>query len=281
MILHVTDIAWPQLPVNLSVRMLSLDINIDEIAAQMQGEIEQSKTAIQKAVGTLAAATNQRIAQQVNEKLHSRRQAYKDALSFKQVADNLWVIELDAKALWIEEGKPQGSMLDDLLKSPKAKVSADGHKYIVVPFEHSKKPQHQTEEAQNITDVLKTSLKKAGVSFQKLERNPDGSVKQGLLHAGDHGGPKKPHWTNRALDGVRIYQSAIKNPDGSVKTNGKGQQMGRRDVMTFRIASEKHRGTKWEYPGIEGMKFFDEAYIWAMEKWESEVLPALLGTAPR
>ena len=256
--------------------MLNLHINIDEIVAQMQQEATQAQEMVKVAVATLATATNQQIVKQVNDKLHSRREKYKDALSFKQVADNLWVIELDAKAMWIEEGKEAGSMLDDLLKSPKAKTDKDGHKYLIVPFEHTKPPTKQTVEAQSITDILKKGLKQAGVGFKKLDRNPDGSVKQGLVHKGDYGGPKKPHWSNRALDGVRVYQHAMKNPDGSPKTDKKGNAMGRRDIMTFRIASEKHRGKKWEYPGIEGTHFFEHAWEWAIQKWETEILPKLL-----
>lgn len=262
--------------------MFRIDVNIDEVAAQLKTEMEQAQAMVKMAVGSLAAATNQQIVKQVNEKLHSRRDKYKEALTFKQVADNLWVIELDAKAMWIEEGKEAGSMLDDLLKSPKAKVGKDGNKYIVVPFEHTKVPSKQTEQAQSITDVLKQNLRKAGVGFKKLDRNPDGSVRQGLVHSGDFGGPQRGRtahnaaWTSPALDGVRIYQHAAKNPDGSPKKDKSGNAMGRRDIMTFRIASEKHRGKKWNSPGLEGTKFFEHAWEWAMQKWESEILPELI-----
>jgi len=258
--------------------MLSLDINVDQIAAEMEGEVENSRRLIAMSVGRLAAATNQHVVKLAEKKLHSRLAAYKKALSFKEVGENTWVIELDEKALWIEDGKEAGSMLDDLLKSPKAKVSKDGHKYIVVPFEHSKAPQHQTAEAQSITDMLRKDLKKQGVNFKKLDRNPDGSVREGLVHSGNHGGPKKPHWTNRALDNVRIYQKGMKNPDGSPSLDGKGMQKGSRTALTFRIASEKHRGTKWEQPALEGVKIFDEAFEWALQQWETEILPMLTGS---
>lgn len=268
--------------------MLNLDINIDAIASQMKMEVEEAQGLIKASVGTLAAATNQQIAKLVQTKLHSRQQKYKQALTFKQVADNLWVIELDASALWIEEGKAAGSMLDDLLKSPKAKTSKDGTKYMVVPFEHSKPPSQQPAMAQSISDVLKDKLKKAGVGYKKLDRNPDGSVRQGLVHKGDYGGPQREAttrkdgsplneaWKSPALDGLRIYQHAMKNPDGSPKTDKKGNAMGRRDVMTFRVASEKHRGRKWEHEGLEGVKFFEQAFDWAMTTWQSEILPELL-----
>jgi hypothetical protein len=40
--------------------------------------------------------------------------------------------------------------------------------------------------------------------------------------------------------------------------------------------SSKHEGERWNYPGIEGTKFFDEALVWAEGVWEQKMLSELL-----
>jgi hypothetical protein len=79
------------------------------------------------------------------------------------------------------------------------------------------------------------------------------------------------------LQGVRIYQNPIfeKAGDGRTipKTDKKGQQMVNRSILTFRIVSSKHEGVKWEHPGMEGMRFFDQGLIWAQREWETKFLP--------
>jgi hypothetical protein len=80
------------------------------------------------------------------------------------------------------------------------------------------------------------------------------------------------------LDGVSIYQRMKKNPDGSMATGRKGNPVVVRDVMTFRVASSKHMGQKWDHPGLEGKEFLDEAYSWALNHWETEILPSIIKT---
>ncbi len=74
----------------------------------------------------ITLATHARIVENVQSKLKSTREKYLQALSYSQVSDDTWIINLDSKAMWIEEGKPPGEMIDDLLKSPKAKTAKDG-----------------------------------------------------------------------------------------------------------------------------------------------------------
>lgn len=74
----------------------------------------------------ITLATHARIVENVQSKLKSTRERYLQALSYSQVSDDTWIINLDSKAMWIEEGKPPGEQIDDLLKSPKAKTAKDG-----------------------------------------------------------------------------------------------------------------------------------------------------------
>jgi hypothetical protein len=246
---------------------LEFTVDFDSILAAHQSDIQELSKDLSEAVAGLAAQTHAHVVEMANEKLHSRREAYVKALRFEEVQPGLWVITVPSETMWIEEGMEAHNMLDDLLKSPKAKMSADGSKYLVIPFKHDKGPTQQTDHARGVTQMLKQELKKRGVPYKKIEKGSDGKPKLGLIHSLNLGGEKRAHWTSPILNGVRIYQHMSK---------GGGQSVSR-SVMTFRIASSKQAGTgKWDHPGTAGAKLLDEAFTWCQQEWETVVLPAVL-----
>lgn len=157
--------------------------------------------------------------------------------------------------------------MDELLNGKSAKTGKDGKKYAVIPFEHSKNPSEQSSKARELTNQIKSELKRQGVNYRKPEYNPDGSPKLGLIKRFNVDSAKlKPTDKNSPLQGVAIYQRM------------EGSKV-KRDVMTFRVISEKHREEgKWVHPGRPGDKLMDKAFDWAMTTWENEILPDILGS---
>lgn len=251
---------------------MSLKLNIDaaKIAAQFKEfamEIEQD---IRKAIGNLAAITHAKVAEEAQQELHSSRKTFMDALGFEELSPGIWVISIDQKALWIEEGiDPNKDMKPDLLKSG-TKTSQSGNKYKVIPFDYGKPPSQLTQGAQAIVSAIKQNLKKENVPFKKIERNSDGSPRVGKLHSfnfgnpgGRMGGPGKGN--TPVMNGLSIYQSITKT--GNV----------RRDIMTFRtVSSGPASAEKWFHPGLEAKKYLDKAAEWAMKEWEDKILPEVL-----
>jgi hypothetical protein len=302
---------------------LSLVLDMGTVASSIK-EAEAFDDALKTTARKLASQAHLHVIEQVQTRLHTRRQQYLEALvKPMEVEPGMWVITLDAKAAWIEEGMPQHSMVQDLLrKSPRGnsksgpKIAADGSTYRVIPFERNKGPTRQTAAEQTLTATLKSELKKFGIPWSQIERHHDGSPRTGLLHEFKDDMPKdvkrpdfayptpnkgkiagKPpndHGFGRGqvgepmqgpsgvpfLRGLRIYQTPTyeKGPDGKErpKLDKKGQGMAERSIVTFRIVSSKHMGQKWEYPGIEGTHFFDDAYRWIQNEWDQKVLPDLL-----
>ena len=301
---------------------LTLDVSSIIAAADEVGRLDQ---AVQQAAQKLAGQAHLHIIEEVQTRLHTRRQQYLEALvKPTEVQPGLWVITLNAEAVWIEEGMPQHSMVPDLLRksahgSAKSgpKMAKDGSTYRIIPFERNKGgPASQSEAEQTLTASLKSQLAKLKIPWAKLEHNADGTLKTGLLHSfsGDlpstpnrpaygtatpnRGGiankPMNDHGFGRGaigepmqgpggtplLQGLRIYQSPVfeKNDKGQdvPKLDKKGKEMGTRSIMTFRIVSSKHEGLKWEFPGIEGTHFFDSAYSWIQQEWDTKLLPDLL-----
>ena len=320
--------------------------DLQQAAEQIKGFDDVLKTRAQ----ALAGQAHLHIVEQVQTKLHSRRQMYLEALVRPQeIEPGVFVITLDADAVWIENGMPQHSMVDDLLRRGKngkaksgPKTAADGSTFRVIPFEHNKGPTKQTTAEQTLTATIKKELKDLGINYAKKEQNPDGTYKQGLLHSfdskkgtdirtpnrpdfaqptpnmagnrplpndpsliirngraivankGANAAPPNDHGFGRGaigqpmqgptgtplLSGMRIYQNPVyeTGPDGKQrpKLNKAGIAEVNRSIVTFRVVSSKQKGKAWIYPGIEGQRFFDDAFSWVKLEWEQKLLPELL-----
>lgn len=249
---------------------LRFDIDIESLSDGFGSLKKELQKDLKKSVGALASMTHAKTLEIANNELSSLSSMYKDGVSFQQLEENLWVVSLDEKLLWIEEGRKSGFM-EELLTGKSSKVSAEGNRYAVIPFEHSKKPSEQSQQAKTLTDQIRAELKKKDIPYRKLEYNQDGSPRLGLLHRFNIDSARlKDHHKDSPLKGVAIYQRQQK--DGSV----------RRDIMTFRVISEKHKDEgKWVHPGREGNKIMDKAFEWAEREWEQKILPEVLAKYER
>lgn len=267
--------------------MFFVNLDLTDLVKFANGFSEAAKTAIRKAGEQLAAQTRAHIVEEANKKLHTRRQLFVDSLSHAQVDENTWVVNLEAKARWIDDGMSAHSMVDDLLKSKKAKTAKDGSKYMVVPFQHNKGPTQQTPAQKDLLDTIKRELKQRKIPYGKLERDDAGQVKLGLIHSfdiknapiktvnapgqgkGPIGSVKQGPTGIPFLKGVRVYQKNTQNPDGSSSP--------KRFIMTFRVVSSKHKGQgRWDHPGMPGVKLMDAGHDWAIKQWDKEILPRLI-----
>jgi len=246
---------------------LTVKINFKDLESQLKEKKQNVVEKFKQAVAGLAAATHAHILEQAGEKLKSLQNKYKEAVDFEQIDDNLWVVSLQESAMFIEKGHGSWNMYDSLAKSKKAKTSKEGNKYMAIPFEHSKRPSEQSANAKELTNQIKSFLKKEKINYKKIEYNSDGSPKMGLLHKFDikSATPANPKHKNPLLQGIAIYQR--KDEKGKIK----------RDVLTFRMISEKNKGDgRWEYKSREGLNLFKEAEQWARDTWNSQLLPALI-----
>jgi hypothetical protein len=281
---------------------LILTVDLQPILDNYKGMMEKARSQLEKAVQHLAAQTHAHVKEQAQGKLHSTRDIFLENLDFEQIDKRTWAVTVREKGLWIEEGMPPHSMLEDLLASPKAKTAKDGSKYLVVPFKHNKGPTQTTPHQQEMVSSIKEVLREKKIPYGKIERNPDGSPKSGLLHKMDLHGPKQNRAPNGAegppgkpfsthapgageegpsgrpyLWGMRIYQRLLKNPDGSPKMGKDGHPKASREIFTFRVASSKQAAmNKWFHPGLEPKGFLDEAYTWAQDQWDNYIAPEIL-----
>lgn len=273
--------------------MFHVNIDLSGLAGLKEFESEARK-ACESAARDLAAMTHSKAVELAGERLHSRRQMFVDSLSIHEDS-GVSIVSLSGSARWIDDGMEPHSMLDDLLKSPKAHHAKDGSVYLVVPFEHgpgkgaSNSPASQAQ----IVETVKAEMKKRKIPWAKIERDDQGRPKLGKLHSFDvnhaplktDSGPGQgwgavgdvrqgPNERQKVgggpggggipfLQGVAVYQKATEG--GKTK----------RSVMTFRIASSKHEG-RWRHPGLDPVNIIDDTYKWAMEQVESVITPKLI-----
>lgn len=244
---------------------LNFQIDLDEIKKTLQNYTKGLQDDLVESVEGLATMTHAKTLEFAQDELSSTYKLYADNVEFSNPSDNLWIVSLKKPALWIEEGRQSGFM-EELLNGKSGKVSKDGKKYAVIPFEHNKNPTEQSIQAQNIANDIKSFLRKKNINWKKIETGPNGSPRLGRLHTFNINNPRlKQHHKTSPTQGVSIYQT--KNSEGKV----------RRDVVTFRIIHEDHKGEGlWMHPGREGSKLMDKAFEWALGTWEREILPAVM-----
>lgn len=266
--------------------MFSINLDLTPLLAIGQQLDEASKRAMKQAGDRLTKMVRAHIIEEANKKLHTRRQMFIDGLTTFQLDDDTWVVNLDAKVRWIDDGLPAHNMIDNLLASPKAKTAKDGSKYVVVPFQHKKGQTQMTPAQKTLLDTIKSELKSRGIGYGKVETGAGGKPRLGLLHSFDiknapiktanaPGQGKGPVGSVMQgptgiplLQGVRIYQRQVKGKNGETST--------KRDIMTFRVASSKQKGQgRWDYPGAEAVKLMEEGYDWAKRTWEREIIPQI------
>lgn len=268
--------------------MLYINLDIAPLLSVAHQLDDASKAAMKEAGARLTAMTRAHIIEQANKRLHTRREMFIEGLTHAQVDDTTFVVNLDAKVRWIDDGMPPHNMVDDLLKSKKAKTAKDGSKYVVVPFRHGTKgPTQMTPAQATLLDTIKQELNKRNIPYGNKELGVDGKPKLGLLHKFDinHAPIKTANTPGQGkgpvgqvmqgptgiplLKGVRIYQREVKDKQGN--------KFVRKDIMTFRVASSKHKGQgRWDHPGSEALKLMDEGYEWAKKEWEQNIAPQML-----
>jgi hypothetical protein len=255
---------------------LKLNVKVEDLSKEITDKIKQSlEKDLNKIVtdlGKSAVQHLQKLSEQFPKELEKK---YKDNIYIEQLADNIVEVGLREEIAWIDQGRKPGFMKDLLERKSGSdvKTAKDGTKYRVIPFEHQTQGTPKSTQAADLVGQLKNFLKAEGVAYSKtraLKKDESGNPRVGRIESFDI---KKMRESNKKsvknlspnLEGVSIYQN-MNAKTGKVERN----------IMTFRVISEKHQGTgKWEHPGIEGKKTVDKTFDWVKEKWEREILPEL------
>lgn len=249
---------------DLEEQLKSLGIEIGQLTKEIENRAKQGMSLLQQQIYG-------KIVEKAQEKLKSTRHIYLANLGMLNETDNLYVVYLKKEAAWIEDGMEPHEMIDDLTHGPKSKHAKDGSRYNIIPFKHNKNPQHTSRAQMQIQKVVKSELKKRGLDKPIMV---DGRPKLGraaTLKTELTGKGMPVNKFNRPiLAGLTIYQREVKTKSGKTKIQ--------RDVMTFRVASTKQKGSgMWYHPGMDAANFFKEVEKEVDGMW-NEMLKDIVGS---
>ena len=282
--------------------MINFKIDPKQVLEACKDSQEEVTKQLSKSVGDLAKATQRKILELADAKLSPnlkllfRGKEDQKNIHLDTISPNVHVITLTGSAVWIDDGLERQDMKTDrwLFKSSKTKQGKNG-RYLVVPFEHSKKPSLQNGYEKGLSDRIKFELKAVNKTRKKnglspvtwggIERNKDGSLKEGKIHEFDFTAGKASYkWSNDPLEKLAVYQAIEKDKQGRYKLDSKGKYKVSRSFMTFRTASESTKVNpetgvapkdKFIYPGYTGIKFMEAAAEWCESEFYNNILPAI------
>lgn len=238
----------------IDMKIYNLEESLRSVGKDIEKLSEETIAKAKSQIKVLASQTYGMVIEKASSMLKSRRKDYVAAVGLKKIHssknEEIWAVTLGRSADWIENGKEAKNMLQDFLKSPKAKVAKDGSRYLTIPFEHSKNPSEMSAAELRIANYVKSQLKQ-----HRLDRTikQNGKPVIGRAATIDLTGPRAPvsKEGKPLLQGLTIYQHEVKGKSGKTRI--------KRDVMTFRIASDKQVGKGlWDHPGLKGAKIFDQ-----------------------
>ena len=149
----------------------------------------------------------------------------------------------------------------------KAKTSAEGKKYITIPFRHSTAQNNMQysgkAKAAGLDKQLKQVVKDYGLN--KMKRNPSGSVVAGPVKRVPNKAPVHPY-----LRGL----TRIQNPVAGTTASGKGR--GQAQLKTWRVMSENSPAGSWVHPGIKAANLMPEAFAYAQTQID-RMMKSILG----
>ncbi len=261
---------------------------LSEFAKEISGDL-------QKSVKVLAMATHVHILDEAKKKLNKYDlPIYEESLSEAVQLDTyLWEITLVDRGVDIENGREPRDMKPGLLKDGKTGTDKDGKtfKYRIIPMPQGKTASKDSsfqrfKQAEETIGQIKTFLKTqknpklsySGIEMHTITDPVTGSPRKvpRMSEIGPNGHPKPLHvfdipskipgkGNTEQLARLHIYQIANKN--GNAK----------KVMTTFRTVTDKDdQKDKWIFPAREAANIFKETESWVMNKWETDVLPALL-----
>jgi hypothetical protein len=294
----------------------SININIDEVAQKLGQVADTIAPQIQKSVENLSAATHAKIVTIVNEAFPEdefKRQFYlgqgkyaktnlksdehplvlpdSKNLRWNKLSNNLWVVELDPSAEWLEMGRDRVSMAteDWLLKpGPSLKHAKDGSTYKSIPMPAGKQASHSKSDKGEafLKDALMQSIEKAGIDLKTIQMDNAGNPKLGITDKID---TSDFEWQGSSIAGAfsrgrtaeESAATGLPEHEGHFMIGGavmlqredpdvKGGV--RRDAVVFRTVSSKHLGEdRWMAPAVPGIHAFEQAERWANDQWNAIV----------
>lgn len=220
-------------------------------------------------------------------------------LRWVKISDGMWMVELDERAQWLEEGRPETFMGEWLLKpgAKGVKRAKDGSLYRAIPFKETS-GKKDTASHPALSQIVRDYAKQNKINLTKVEKGPDNTPKLGMMRKLDirphdatgyapgllFSRPRteeearitglKAHSGIFKLQGAAIFQNVyekgqlVTNKQQAKKLAATKKGSVKRETVVFRVISSKHKlENRWMYPEVKPVNFFQKAYEHAEQQW--------------
>lgn len=236
-----------------------LEASLKEMGYDLQNLTEQIQGQAKKSLQAISVQTHAMAVEMANDRLKSTREMYIKSLVLEG-NEEYFVVGLKREAGWIEDGYAANTLKDRVLNNGKpAKTMKDGTKYKIIPFQHNKPASKSSRAEIQIANYAKQELKR--LKLDKIVTGANGKPIIGKVATVNLTGGDAPQTKagKPILAGLNLYQRAIKNKRGEITKV-------KREVMTFRVMSEKSEG--WDNKAWSGAQIFRDLehkveYIWS------------------
>lgn len=200
-------------------------------------------------------------------------------VKWEQISDKIYVVHLDPKAQWIEEGREPTSMATDKWLLKNAKISKDGKRYKVIPITH--KSGGVDKGSTELADLINKALKREGINMQEIETDGKGKPKLGVVQKVTVEAPTQnaknaslfsmPRSAATAKDLGLKQHGGIFHGQNLLITQRKDEKTGKikKEAMTFRVVHEDHaKEGRWMYPAVQPFNSMEAAFRNAEQEWD-------------
>lgn len=253
-----------------------IDVDIVKISSALLSRLP-SKNDMTKALQALGAAARAEWISQASDELHSTARDYIQGIGEPQLGDNRVSITLaGALPLMIESGWPQTDLRTTILKSPRAKTSQDGHKYMAIPFRHGT----PGTSGRNVGRPMPKPIHNVARHLAPTMAGSQGQRAMGeRLHAGMKMGQRARtilQTKERSWHSGSIYTGMIRKVE--VYGRSSGGVTTQSSYQTFRTISENVRrdARHWIHPGIKARRIIPR-----VQKLVAEIAPKVLADATK
>ncbi len=203
------------------------------------------KAEAQGALGEIASRAYASGVKKASRMLGSTLKQFLSHFHLEKLNDNTYAITVDGDVEYLEEGYASFNIRDKMLKH--AKRSAEGYRYIVVPFDHTPSKMSRSKSKADIVNLINDT------SWQKVIMDGNKRLKGGRTVVGM---ARMDHYQSYELkeDGGDLANLAGMVRSRVKRGRGRGAKTST-EYKTFRTISEKSCSSPnyWWHPGFKGV----------------------------
>lgn len=221
---------------SLSLKLKEKGISLSEISEIQERELK-------RAVEGVAVNAFDEIVRKANAELTTSLTSYTSSLNFDRVGD-LYIISIAEPGRHFEDGFDGFDEIRGLINGPKSKISKDGKRYNIVPYQHrpTAKSTMKTREGYKQQQSLNRAVKRMVKVPPRPIKDRSGRVVGHIV--------KEMNKELMPNKGGNIYA-------GMVKVEKQYNKAKQNTYLTFRGVSENSDPTDWQHPGYKGLHAFE------------------------